>query len=53
MWFCFSLQVSNLKKESVFQWFKEDTQIVPDVKPDLGSGLCKLPIKLVILLWYC
>uniref|UniRef100_A0A8C2WSP3 Myomesin 2 n=1 Tax=Cyclopterus lumpus TaxID=8103 RepID=A0A8C2WSP3_CYCLU len=42
-------KVSNLKKESVFQWFKEDTEIVPDVKPDLGSGLCKLPIKLFSL----
>uniref|UniRef100_A0AAQ5YCB4 Myomesin 2a n=1 Tax=Amphiprion ocellaris TaxID=80972 RepID=A0AAQ5YCB4_AMPOC len=24
-----------------------DTEIIPDVKPDLGSGVCKLPIKLV------
>lgn len=44
----FSLQVANLKKESVFHWYKEDTEIIPDVKPDLGSGVCKLPIKLVI-----
>ncbi|TNN55141.1 Myomesin-2 [Liparis tanakae] len=42
-------KVSNLKKESVFQWFKEDAEIVPDVKPDLGTGLCKLPIKLFSL----
>lgn len=41
------LQVANLKKESEFHWFKEDAEIIPDVKPDLGSGVCKLPIKLV------
>uniref|UniRef100_A0A8C5FZF9 Myomesin-2-like n=1 Tax=Gouania willdenowi TaxID=441366 RepID=A0A8C5FZF9_GOUWI len=38
-------KVANLKKESVFHWFKEDTEIIPDVKPDLGAGVCKLPIK--------
>lgn len=43
----FLLQVANLKKESEFHWFKEDAEIIPDVKPDLGSGVCKLPIKLV------
>ncbi|XP_065809213.1 M-protein, striated muscle isoform X2 [Labrus bergylta] len=42
-------KVANLKKESAFHWFKEDTEIVPDVKPDLGSGVCKLPIKLFSL----
>lgn len=42
------LQVANLKKESEFHWFKEDTEIIPDVKPDLGAGVCKLPIKLVM-----
>lgn len=46
----FLFQVANLKKESEFHWFKEDTEIIPDVKPDLGSGVCKLPIKLVIIL---
>uniref|UniRef100_A0A671Y3Z3 Myomesin 2 n=1 Tax=Sparus aurata TaxID=8175 RepID=A0A671Y3Z3_SPAAU len=46
-------QVANLKKESVFHWFKEDTEIIPDVKPDLGSGVCKLPIKLVNAIWCC
>ncbi|XP_071397105.1 myomesin-2 [Centroberyx affinis] len=39
-------KVANLKKESQFHWYKEDTEIIPDVKPDLGSGVCKLPIKL-------
>uniref|UniRef100_A0A8C7WZF4 Myomesin-2 n=1 Tax=Oryzias sinensis TaxID=183150 RepID=A0A8C7WZF4_9TELE len=38
-------KVANLKKESEFHWYKEDTEIIPDVKPDLGSGVCKLPIK--------
>ncbi|XP_041639567.1 myomesin-2 [Cheilinus undulatus] len=42
-------KVANLKKESAFHWFKEDTEIIPDVKPDLGSGVCKLPIKLFSL----
>uniref|UniRef100_A0A8D0D6C0 Myomesin 2 n=1 Tax=Sander lucioperca TaxID=283035 RepID=A0A8D0D6C0_SANLU len=36
-------------KESAFHWYKEDTEIIPDVKPDLGSGVCKLPIKLFSL----
>lgn len=38
-------KVANLKKESEFHWYREDTEIIPDVKPDLGSGVCKLPIK--------
>ncbi|XP_029947768.1 myomesin-2 [Salarias fasciatus] len=38
-------KVANLKKESEFHWYKEDTEIIPDVKPDLGSGVCKLSIK--------
>ncbi|XP_068173669.1 myomesin-2 isoform X2 [Antennarius striatus] len=42
-------KVANLKKESQFHWYKEDTEIIPDVKPDLGSGICKLPIKLFSL----
>lgn len=46
--FMFWTQVANLKKESEFHWYREDTEIIPDVKPDLGAGVCKLPIKLVI-----
>ncbi|KAM7423966.1 hypothetical protein PAMA_000363 [Pampus argenteus] len=42
-------KVANLKKESEFHWYREDTEIIPDVKPDLGSGVCKLPIKLFSL----
>lgn len=42
---CLIFKVANLKKESQFHWYKGDTEIIPDVKPDLGSGACKLPIK--------
>ncbi|XP_061621977.1 myomesin-2 isoform X2 [Phyllopteryx taeniolatus] len=42
-------KVANLKKESEFHWFREDTEIIPDVKPDLASGVCKLAIKLFSL----
>lgn len=42
-------KVANLKKESELHWYKEDTEIIPDVKPDLGAGVCKLPIKLFSL----
>nr|XP_020471314.1 myomesin-2-like [Monopterus albus] len=38
-------KVANLKKDSQFHWYREETEIIPDVKPDLGSGVCKLPIK--------
>ncbi|CAG5854562.1 unnamed protein product [Menidia menidia] len=38
-------KVANLKKESEFHWYKDDVEVIPDVKPDLGSGVCKLPIK--------
>uniref|UniRef100_A0A3B5LWU1 Myomesin 2a n=1 Tax=Xiphophorus couchianus TaxID=32473 RepID=A0A3B5LWU1_9TELE len=38
-------KVANLKKESEFHWFKDDAEVIPDVKPDLSSGICKLPIK--------
>uniref|UniRef100_A0A665UYN8 Myomesin-2-like n=1 Tax=Echeneis naucrates TaxID=173247 RepID=A0A665UYN8_ECHNA len=42
-------KVANLKKESEFHWYREDKEIIPDVKPDLSSGVCKLPIKLFSL----
>ncbi|XP_061736261.1 M-protein, striated muscle [Nerophis ophidion] len=42
-------KVANLKKESEFHWFRENEEIIPDVKPDLVSGVCKLPIKLFSL----
>ncbi|XP_023684878.1 myomesin-2 isoform X1 [Paramormyrops kingsleyae] len=37
-------KVANLKKESVFHWFKSDEEIVPGIPADLTSGLCKLPL---------
>ncbi|MFT7805678.1 myomesin-2 [Arapaima gigas] len=39
-------KVANLKKESVFHWYKLDEEIISQVKPDLTSGLCKLPLPL-------
>lgn len=42
-----SPQVANLKKESVFHWFKNDVEVIPDVPADLSSGVCKLPLPLV------
>ncbi|KAM9860475.1 M-protein, striated muscle [Aulostomus maculatus] len=42
-------KVANLKKESEFHWYREDKEIIPDVKPDLASGVCKLPLKLFSL----
>lgn len=35
-------KVANLKKESVFHWFKSDVEVIPEVPADLGSGVCKL-----------
>ncbi|XP_030626963.1 myomesin-2 [Chanos chanos] len=39
-------KVANLKKESVFHWFKDDVEIVPEVPADLTSGVCRLPLAL-------
>ncbi|XP_066534969.1 myomesin-2 [Hoplias malabaricus] len=39
-------KVANLKKESVFHWFKDDVEVIPEVPADLGSGVCKLPLSL-------
>uniref|UniRef100_A0A8C9RRS4 Myomesin 2 n=1 Tax=Scleropages formosus TaxID=113540 RepID=A0A8C9RRS4_SCLFO len=44
-------RVANLKKESVFHWYKDDEEIIPDVKPDLTSGVCKLPLPLVMFVF--
>uniref|UniRef100_A0A3Q4GHK3 Myomesin 2 n=1 Tax=Neolamprologus brichardi TaxID=32507 RepID=A0A3Q4GHK3_NEOBR len=30
-------KVANLKKESVFHWFREDTEIIPDVRAHCGT----------------
>ncbi|XP_031434542.1 myomesin-2 isoform X1 [Clupea harengus] len=39
-------KVANLKKESVFHWFRDGAEVVPDVPADLTSGVCKLPLAL-------
>ncbi|KAG7462769.1 hypothetical protein MATL_G00188190 [Megalops atlanticus] len=39
-------KVDNLKKESVFHWYKDDEEIVPEVPADLTSGVCKLHLPL-------
>ncbi|XP_017320506.1 myomesin-2 [Ictalurus punctatus] len=39
-------KVANLKKESVFHWFKNDVEVIPDVPADLSSGVCKLNLAL-------
>ncbi|TRY90326.1 hypothetical protein DNTS_018623, partial [Danionella cerebrum] len=36
--------VANLKKESVFQWYKDDVEVIPEVPADLTSGVCKFPV---------
>uniref|UniRef100_A0AAY4DZW0 Myomesin 2a n=1 Tax=Denticeps clupeoides TaxID=299321 RepID=A0AAY4DZW0_9TELE len=43
---CLITQVANLKKESVFHWFKDDAEVVPDVPADLTSGVCRLPLPM-------
>ncbi|XP_008282456.1 M-protein, striated muscle isoform X2 [Stegastes partitus] len=39
-------KVANVKKETVFHWYKEDDEIVPDTPPNVMSGACALPIPL-------
>ncbi|KAI4900076.1 hypothetical protein NFI96_019252 [Prochilodus magdalenae] len=43
---CKASNVANLKKESVFHWFKDDVEVIPEVPADLSSGVCKLPLSL-------
>ncbi len=38
------LQVANLKKDSVFQWYKGDVEVISEVPADLNSGVCKFPL---------
>ncbi|TRY90324.1 hypothetical protein DNTS_018623, partial [Danionella cerebrum] len=38
------IRVANLKKESVFQWYKDDVEVIPEVPADLTSGVCKFPV---------
>uniref|UniRef100_A0A8C1K6W2 Myomesin 2 n=1 Tax=Cyprinus carpio TaxID=7962 RepID=A0A8C1K6W2_CYPCA len=37
-------KVANLKKDSVFQWYKDDVEVIPEVPADLSSGVCKFPL---------
>lgn len=37
-------KVANLKKESVFQWYKDDAEVISKVPADLNSGVCKFPL---------
>ncbi|XP_043110787.1 myomesin-2 isoform X2 [Puntigrus tetrazona] len=37
-------KVANLKKDSVFQWYKEDVEAISEVPADLNSGVCKFPL---------
>ncbi|XP_065106518.1 myomesin-2 isoform X1 [Paramisgurnus dabryanus] len=37
-------KVANLKKESVFQWYKDDVEVISKVPADLNSGVCKFPL---------
>uniref|UniRef100_A0A8C1SEG1 Myomesin 2 n=1 Tax=Cyprinus carpio TaxID=7962 RepID=A0A8C1SEG1_CYPCA len=32
-------KVANLKKDSVFQWYKDDVEVIPEVPADLSSGV--------------
>uniref|UniRef100_A0A673I925 Myomesin 2a n=1 Tax=Sinocyclocheilus rhinocerous TaxID=307959 RepID=A0A673I925_9TELE len=36
--------VANLKKDSVFQWYKDDVEVISEVPADLNSGVCKFPL---------
>ncbi|XP_051507446.1 myomesin-2-like isoform X1 [Myxocyprinus asiaticus] len=37
-------KVANLKKESVFKWYKNDVEVIPEVPADLSSGVCKFTL---------
>ncbi|XP_049576861.1 myomesin-2 isoform X2 [Syngnathus scovelli] len=39
-------KVANVKKETTFQWYKEDTEMVPETPPNVMSGACAIPIPL-------
>uniref|UniRef100_A0A3P8SS80 Myomesin 2a n=1 Tax=Amphiprion percula TaxID=161767 RepID=A0A3P8SS80_AMPPE len=39
-------KVASVKKETVFHWYKEDDEIVPESPPNVMSGACALPIPL-------
>ncbi|XP_029632879.1 M-protein, striated muscle isoform X8 [Salmo trutta] len=39
-------KVANVKKETVFHWFKDEEEIVPETPPNVMSGSVALPISL-------
>ncbi|XP_026158763.1 myomesin-2 isoform X2 [Mastacembelus armatus] len=39
-------KVANVKKETTFQWYKDDEEIVPETPPNVMSGACGLPVPL-------
>uniref|UniRef100_A0A8C7DXN2 Myomesin 2a n=1 Tax=Oncorhynchus kisutch TaxID=8019 RepID=A0A8C7DXN2_ONCKI len=44
--FVFVSQVANVKKETVFHWFKDEEEIVLETPPNVMSGSVALPISL-------
>uniref|UniRef100_A0A7N8WKH6 Myomesin 2a n=1 Tax=Mastacembelus armatus TaxID=205130 RepID=A0A7N8WKH6_9TELE len=46
-------KVANVKKETTFQWYKDDEEIVPETPPNVMSGACGLPVPLVPAASYC
>ncbi|XP_023189861.1 myomesin-2-like isoform X5 [Xiphophorus maculatus] len=39
-------KVANVKKDTVFHWYKEDDEVVPETAPNVMSGSCALPLPL-------
>ncbi|KAJ1150239.1 hypothetical protein NDU88_003034 [Pleurodeles waltl] len=37
-------KVANIKKETVFRWYRDDVEIQSEEAPDLQKGICRLPI---------
>ncbi|RXM33321.1 Myomesin-2 [Acipenser ruthenus] len=37
-------KVANVKKETVFHWYKDEVEIIPEEPDNVMSGICKLPI---------
>uniref|UniRef100_A0A673KKD1 Myomesin-2-like n=1 Tax=Sinocyclocheilus rhinocerous TaxID=307959 RepID=A0A673KKD1_9TELE len=43
-------KVANLKKDSVFQWYKDDVEVIPEVPADLSSGMLYFLFQFFILI---
>ncbi|XP_069462196.1 myomesin-2 isoform X2 [Ambystoma mexicanum] len=37
-------KVANIKKETVYRWYKDNVEIESEEAPDLQKGICRLPI---------